>query len=121
MYTVLIIEDDPVIRSTLDKILTAEGYTVSFAINAEDGFNACLRNKPDLILLDVNLPDGDGIDLCRKIKAEQKIRHIPILILTGEAVDVERRMEGLEGGADDYILKPFSAKELVLRVKRSIG
>jgi len=121
MYTILVIDDNEIIRSTLDKVLTAEGYAMSFAFNAEDGFKACFQNKPDLILLDVNLPDGDGIQLCRKIKAEPKIRHIPVLILTGEAVEVDRRMEGLDAGADDYILKPFNFKELVLRVRRIIS
>ncbi|MBI4655949.1 MAG: response regulator transcription factor [Elusimicrobia bacterium] len=118
MYRILIIEDDAIIRQTLDKILRPENYELFFSFNASDGLASCLRHKPDIILLDVNLPDANGIDFCRKIKIEEKIRHIPVLIVTGEAVDVERRMEGLEAGADDYILKPFDYKELVFRIKR---
>lgn len=121
MYNILVIDDNQIIRSTLGNILKPEGFAVSFAINAEDGFKACLQTKPDLVLLDVNLPDGDGVEVCRRIKAEQKIRHIPVFILTGEAIAVDRRTEGLEAGADDYILKPFNPKELILRVKRILN
>ncbi|OGS54100.1 MAG: hypothetical protein A3J79_01620 [Elusimicrobia bacterium RIFOXYB2_FULL_62_6] len=121
MYTILVTDDDPIVRGMLNQILTMEGYTLSFATTVKDGYTACLQNKPDLILLDVNLPDGSGVDLCRRIKAEQKVRHIPILLLTGEAVDAGCRTDGLEAGADDYILKPFDRKELILRIKRILG
>jgi len=66
------------------------------------------------------MPDGYGIDFCRKIKADPQLRHIPVIILTGDFVDVENRLEGLSSGADDYMLKPFNNGELVFRVKRSL-
>ena len=121
MRTILAIDDDPIMRTMLDEVLTGEGYSLSFASSAADGFALCRQNKPDLVLLDVNLPDGNGLELCRKFKAEPKTRHIPVLILTGEAVDADYRAEGLEAGADDYILNPFNRKELILRIQRILG
>jgi len=117
MYRVLVVEDDPILRRLLSTTLAPEGYEVIQAFNASLGLEACRKEKPDIVVLDVNLPDGDGIDVCRAIKDDPSIRHIPILIITGEAVQVEKRMEGLEAGADDYILKPFNARELVSRLK----
>ncbi|MBI5244327.1 MAG: response regulator transcription factor [Elusimicrobia bacterium] len=107
-------------RKLLFKTLTPENYECILAHNAALGLQACRKEKPDLIILDVNLPDGNGIELCRKIKDDMAIRHIPILIMTGEAVQVENRTAGLEAGADDYILKPFDSAELLLRLKNLI-
>jgi len=118
MYSILVIDDDDSIRMALRRILGAEGYEVTDAANLAEGFSACVRNKPDLIILDVNLPDGLGMNLCRKIKADQKLRHIPVFMLTGESVEVTCRVEGLDAGADDYILKPFNPAEIILRVAR---
>lgn len=117
MFRILAIEDDHIVRRSLSRTLAPEGYEVILAVNATSGLENVSRNKPDLILLDVNLPDGNGIDLCRKIKEDDKLRHVPILILTGESVSVENRVNGLEAGAEDYIIKPFSPKELLLRIK----
>lgn len=118
MYSILVVDDEESIRAALVRVLTPEGYTVITAENLTEGFAVCVRSKPDLIILDVNLPDGYGLDLCRKIKADQKLRHIPVFILTGESVDVDNRLSGLEAGADDYILKPFNPGELIFRIKR---
>ena len=118
MYSVLVIDDDPIIRKTLGRMLAPEGYQAIFAANATDGLQACARNKPDIVLLDVHLPDGNGIEVCRKIKADPKLHHIPVLILTGEATGVDNKAEGLEAGADDYVIKPFEFEELTLRIKR---
>lgn len=116
MYTVLIIEDDHIMRKMLSRTLTPEYECIQTA-NASAGLKACAKEKPDLILLDVHLPDGNGLEVCREIKADASLRHIPIIILTGEASSIENRVEGLESGADDYILKPFSSKELMSRLK----
>lgn len=118
MYSILAVDDEQSILTALSRVLSPEGYTVITAMNLIEGFEACLRNKPDLIISDVNLPDGYGIDFCRKIKAEPKLRHIPVFLLTGEAIEVDNRLAGLEAGADDYILKPFNPGELIFRVKR---
>jgi len=118
MYSILVIDDEDSIRSALRRVLTSEGYAVTAGANLTEGFDLCVRNKPDLVILDVNLPDGNGMDLCLKIKADQKLRHIPVFMLTGESVQVENRVKGLDAGADDYILKPFNPAELIFRVKR---
>lgn len=117
MYRILAIEDDPIIRRLLQQSMAAEGYECVTAGTVAEGLAECERSKPDLVLLDVNLPDGDGIATCRKIKGDARLRHIPVLLLTGEASDVEHRVDGLEAGAEDYILKPFMPRELASRVK----
>ena len=117
LYKILAIEDDMVMRKLLHKTMTSEGFECSLAATAAAGISACAQEKPDLVLLDVHLPDDNGIEGCRKLKADEQLRHIPVLILTGEAFTVENRIEGLEAGADDYILKPFSPKELISRIR----
>jgi DNA-binding response OmpR family regulator len=118
MYTILAVEDDAIVRTTLQRVLRSEGYDVALAPTAGAGLAECARLKPDAVVLDVHLPDGNGVDVCRAIKADPKLRHIPVLILTGDAVSLEDRTSGLDAGADDYILKPFEAQELLLRLKR---
>lgn len=117
MYRILAIEDDPIIRRLLQQTMTSEGYECVTSPSITEGLAACERSKPDLVLLDVNLPDGNGIETCRKLKASATLRHIPVLLLTGEASDVSCRVDGLEAGAEDYILKPFLPRELTSRVK----
>jgi len=117
MYRILAVDDDPVCRKICSKTFAAEGFQVILAQAVEEALKSCAQSKPDLILLDVNLPDGSGIELCRRIKADEKLRHIPILLMTGEAIAVENCMEGLEAGAEDYIRKPFMPKELISRAK----
>lgn len=117
MYRILAIDDDAIIRSLLQQAMTAEGYEFLTASTVAEGLAAAGRTKPDLILLDVNLPDGDGISTCRRLKADPALRHIPVLILTGEASDVDHRVDGIQAGAEDYVLKPFMPRELVSRVR----
>lgn len=117
MYRIVAIEDDFSMRQLLHKLLKPEGYECIVAGNAAQGLKVCAQDKPDLILLDIHLPDDNGIEVCRKIKADSSLRHIPILLMTGEAVDVENRVNGMEAGADDYIIKPFNVKELLFRIK----
>lgn len=116
MYKLLIIEDDSIMSKVLSRMFTSEKYDIKHAATLEDGFKTCLRELPDLVLLDVNLPDGSGLDMCRKMKETQQIKHIPIIIMTGDATSVECKIQGLEAGAEDYVLKPFIADELIARV-----
>lgn len=116
MYKLLVIEDDSIMSKVLARMFTSEKYDVKRAATLEDGFKTCLKELPDLVLLDVNLPDGSGLDMCRKMKETQQIKHIPIIIMTGDATSVECKIQGLESGAEDYVLKPFIADELVARV-----
>lgn len=117
MYRIVIIEDDPIMRKLLSKELTPDGYECIMAPNAAAGLKACREDRPDMVLLDVHLPDHNGLDVCRNLKSDPALRHIPVLIITGEASAVDKRIEGLEAGADDYILKPFSPKELARRIR----
>ncbi|MDD5210252.1 MAG: response regulator transcription factor [Elusimicrobiales bacterium] len=116
MNKMLVIDDDHIMSSILNRIFTAEKYEVKNAKTAEDGFKACLKELPDIIILDVNLPDGTGLDLCRRMKENPRIKHIPVILLTGDATSVDNKVQGIENGAEDYVLKPFITDELVARV-----
>ena len=112
----LIIEDEPDIRKTIDYNLSKESFKVVQAESIAQGEKALAANKIDVIILDLMLPDGSGLTLCRDIKSDAKTKHIPIIILTAKTEEVDR-VVGIELGADDYVTKPFSVRELILRVK----
>lgn len=114
--TVLLVEDDESIAEPLIFGLQREGLTVLHAANAANGLALARSNNPDVILLDVMLPDSDGFSLCRTIRRESTA---PILMLTARGQEMDRVM-GLELGADDYIVKPFSFRELVARVRAAL-
>lgn len=120
MHRILIVDDEETVLTSLKRILKPEGYEVLLAGNFETGWEACKREKPDLAILDVSMPGGSGMDLCRKIKADPELKHIPVFILTGVAVVVESRVEGLKSGAEDYIVKPFNQEELLARIARTL-
>jgi two-component system alkaline phosphatase synthesis response regulator PhoP len=113
---ILIVEDEKDIIEVLRYYLEKENYRVHVA---QDGFQALeLASKiiPNLILLDLMLPRLDGIETCRRLKADERLRDIPVIMVTAKAEEADK-IKGLEIGADDYVTKPFSAKELVARVK----
>ena len=120
MYRIVIIEDDPTMRHLLSKKLAPEGFECHMAANGTLGLKACREQKPDIVLMDVHLPDHNGIELCKTIKSDPTLRHIPVLIFTGESSGVDKKIEGLDAGADDYILKPFSPAELLARLKKLV-
>ena len=113
---VLVIEDEPDIRKTIDYNLSKESFKVIQAASIEEGEKSLASNKIDVIILDLMLPDGSGLTLCRDIKSEPKTKNIPVIILTAKTEEVDR-VVGFELGADDYVTKPFSVRELILRVK----
>ena len=113
---VLVIEDEPDIRKTIDYNLSKESFKVIQAASIEEGEKALASNNIDVIILDLMLPDGSGLTLCRDIKSEPKTKNIPVIILTAKTEEVDR-VVGFELGADDYVTKPFSVRELILRVK----
>ncbi len=113
---VLVIEDEPDIRKTIDYNLSKESFEVIQAASIEEGEKALASNKIDVIILDLMLPDGSGLTLCRDIKSESSTKNIPVIILTAKTEEVDR-VVGFELGADDYVTKPFSVRELILRVK----
>jgi DNA-binding response OmpR family regulator len=113
METILIIEDDATMLRALKDNFEFKGYSVLTAADGEEGLNAALNNKPDLIILDIMLPEINGYEVCRLIRKENL--NMPIIMLTakGEESDI---VLGLNLGADDYVTKPFSIKELLARV-----
>ena len=114
MQYILIIEDEPGIYTFLKQGLEEEGYSISIAVDGEQGVELFRTEKPDLILLDWVLPKMDGIDVCKAIRQEDI--NIPILFLTARDT-VQDTIEGLQCGANDYIKKPFSFEELLERIK----
>ncbi len=116
METILIIEDDTDIRQLLHFNLQAEGFSVLEAANGKDGLEMARRHKPSLILLDVMLPLLDGFGVCKELGRDPVMSAIPILMLTARGEEVDR-IVGLELGADDYVVKPFSMRELLLRIR----
>lgn len=114
-YQVLLVEDDRMIAKTLRMSLPYRGFEVTACESCRSGLEAFRAGAFDLVLLDVNLPDGSGLDVCREIRAGNA--EIPILMLTAK-VDEESAVKGLEGGADDYVRKPYGVKELTARMLR---
>lgn len=114
MNTILVIEDDPSIARGVELALTAEHFKVFCALTGEKGLAEARRNTTDLIILDLILPDRNGEDICRELRAGGV--STPILMLSSKKEEMDK-VVGLEIGADDYVTKPFSTRELVARVK----
>lgn len=116
LQKILIIEDEPDIRKTLKYNLSKEGFDVICASSLSEGKHYLNDDTFSLILLDLMLPDGSGLDLCRELKSDTEKKLIPIIILTAKDDEVDK-VVGFELGADDYVTKPFSVRELILRIK----
>ena len=114
--TVLLVEDEPAQREMLAYNLEAEGFDVITADNGEDGLILVDENDPDLIVLDWMMPQLSGIEVCRRLKSNSKTRQIPVIMLSARAEEVDR-VRGLETGADDYVVEPYSVIELMARIK----
>ena len=112
-HTVLVVEDETSIASFVAAYLRNAGYVVTTAATAQAALAHLAGESPALVILDLNLPDGDGVELCRRIR---KTSDVPILMLTARDEDIDKII-GLEVGADDYMTKPFNPRELVARVK----
>jgi DNA-binding response OmpR family regulator len=117
MKRILIIEDDPAIRTGIKETLVKEGFKVDEADTGNDGYNLAMNNNFDLILLDLILPEKDGIEICRDLRMGGV--NTPIIIVTSRTEEIDRII-GLEIGADDYVTKPFSLRELIARIKAII-
>ena len=113
---ILVVEDEPDIVELVTYNLRQAGMAVEAAEDGEAALEMAERSQPNLIILDLMLPGIDGLEICRMLKQRGSVRHIPVLMLTAKAEEVDR-IVGLELGADDYVVKPFSPRELVLRVK----
>src|SRR5262244_1194917 len=116
MERVLIVDDDPDIQRLVSYNLSQAGFQVTTAISGRLALDSVQKHPPDLIILDVMLPDIDGLEVCRSLRQRESSRRIPIIMLTARTEEIDR-VGGFEVGADDYVMKPFSPRELVLRVK----
>ena len=116
MHQVVIVEDDPGIRDVLRVLLTTAGYRVAEAENAARGEIEARSHKPDLLLLDLGLPDRDGIELIRRVRTWSPM---PIIVLSARTAE-EQKIAALDAGADDYVTKPFAAPELLARVRAAL-
>ncbi len=113
---ILVIDDDASVSKLVSDVLTEEGFSVTIASCGEDGIKKVHNSKPNLVILDLRLPDMDGFQICQTLKKDKSVSFIPIIMLTVKSAK-SSTVAGLEMGADDYIVKPFNQEELVARVK----
>ncbi len=114
-HSLLLVDDDPEILTLLQAKLKDEPFEIFTATEGESALNTVRTQKPDLVVLDVNLPGLSGLEICRSLKADKNTRGIPIIMLSARSDEIDRVL-GLEFGADDYVTKPFNTQELILRI-----
>ena len=117
MSKILVIDDSELVANLLRDSLTEAAFEVSLAADANQGYAAALEFHPDLILLDVQLPDIAGFDLIRVIKNREELKQIPIIMITGTHHQTDHKVKAFQAGADDYVLKPFEMPELIERIR----
>jgi len=120
MKTVLIADDDPSIVISLEYLLRNAGYRVLVARDGQETYECIVRDRPDLVLLDLMLPRMSGYEVCERVRGDPATRDIPIVMLTAKGREVERA-KGMALGASDYVTKPFSTSELLQHVRRHLG
>jgi DNA-binding response OmpR family regulator len=113
---ILIIDDDYIVARTIERSLRSDEFRITLASRGEKGISMARQNPPDLIVLDIIMPEMDGYQVCRAIRSDPALAHIPILFLTAK-VKAQDKIAGFNVGADDYLCKPFNVNELILRVQ----
>jgi len=113
--TILVIDDDAMNREVMEAFLMAESYQVLLAHNGTEGLQLAKQHMPDLILLDVRMPDLSGYEVCAELKADKPTRFIPIMLVTGFDAPEDRKL-GVAAGADDFLSRPFNGEQLLQRV-----
>jgi diguanylate cyclase (GGDEF)-like protein len=113
---ILVVDDDPDIRDILKLTLSEENYEVLEAVDGEEALKIITTKAPHLVLLDYKIPKIDGREVCRRIKKDLLLRHLPIIMVTAKG-DIEDKVGGIDAGADDYVVKPFEPKELLARIR----
>ncbi|MBU2629903.1 MAG: response regulator, partial [Proteobacteria bacterium] len=116
---ILAVDDKPQNLQFLGKLLSDNGYEVGMAQNGQQALNFVKKNEPDLILLDIMMPDMDGYEVCRHLKADFSLRHIPVIFLTAKT-DSTDIVKGFDTGGVDYVTKPFNSAELLARIRTHI-
>lgn len=117
--TILIVEDEPSLRRFMSRLLTREGYEVRVAEDGLEALSLAEKGTPDLVLLDLMLPEMDGFDVCRRLRARSDTADVPILVVTARAT-LESREKSFEAGANDFILKPYDPRELIALIGERI-
>ena len=117
---VLVVDDEPKNRELLRALLEAHGHQVSEAVDGKEGLSATSEQLPDVVLLDVMMPNLDGVEACRRLKSDPKTASIPVLLVTALS-DRKERLEGIKAGASDFITKPVDTADLVLRVRNAVA
>ncbi len=115
--SILVVDDDEAIRQLFASCLRREGYEVEEAATGQQALHMAQKRQPDLVLLDVRLPDISGIEVCRQIKGDTTLKDVFVVLCSGEATSVEHKVDGLHTGADEYLTKPFGINELLARVQ----
>ncbi len=118
MAKILVVNDEPDIVRVVVKIMEARGHQVATAEDGASALEAVAGDPPDVVILDLNLPQMDGFEVCRRIKSSPETRHIPVVMMTAAYVRVEDARRGTELGADEYVTKPFLREVLVHNVER---
>src|SRR5262245_55724370 len=113
---ILVVDDEPNILGTVTSLLRARGYEVFSAMTGRAALESLERDKPDLIVLDLGLPDMDGVDVCRHVR---EVSSLPVLVLSARGAENDK-VRALDIGADDYVTKPFGAEELLARIRASL-
>ena len=113
---ILVVDDDPDIRDILKLTLSEENYEILEAADGEEALKIITAKAPHLVLLDYKIPKIDGREVCRRIKNDLLLRHLPIIMVTAKG-DIEDKVDGIDAGADDYVVKPFEPKELLARIR----
>jgi putative two-component system response regulator len=117
--TILIVDDDPGAREAMEALLFHEGYALNFASNGPEALTRAAELRPDLILLDVMMPDMDGFEVCQKLRASPFLAEVPVIMVTA-LDDRDSRLQGIESGADEFVSKPFDRIELRTRIRTII-
>jgi two-component system phosphate regulon response regulator PhoB len=117
---ILVVDDEPEAVELVEFNLKQSGYAVTTAVDGAEALRKARSQSPDLIVLDVMLPEMDGFEICKTLRLEPATARVPILMLTAKAAEIDRVL-GLELGADDYLTKPFSPRELLLRIKKILA
>lgn len=116
MQRIVVIEDEKDIVELVRYNFRREGFEVQAFLRGKEGLDYLRRNPADLVILDIMLPDLDGLEICKRLRTDHRLRSLPVIFLTAKGEEIDRVL-GLEIGADDYVVKPFSPRELVARVK----
>jgi two-component system alkaline phosphatase synthesis response regulator PhoP len=119
-YKILIVDDDIIVNDMISFLLQERGFDVIKAFDGYDGLIKAQNNQPDLIILDLKMPEMDGFEVCHKLKADDIQKGIPVIILTGN-IDGEAHYKAYKYGADDYIIKPFDLSLLITKINKLLN